>query len=90
MVQGGFGNSRAGSEFANGGGIVAWRMNARAVLNDEIERAENAPDEPSVLSESVTNVRSVSWTIIALGVAIGLLNNMGEAFHPHRAGRVHL
>ena len=57
-------------------------MNARAGSNDEIERAENAPDEPSVLSESATNVRSVSLTIIALGVAIGLLKYMGEVFIP--------
>ncbi len=57
-------------------------MNARAGSNDEIERAENASDEPSVLSESVTTIRSVSLTIIALGVAIGLLKYMGEVFIP--------
>jgi predicted PurR-regulated permease PerM len=57
-------------------------MNTRAGSNDEIERAENAPDQPPVLPESVTDVRGVSLTIIALGVAIGLLKYMGEVFIP--------
>ena len=75
--------SRAGSEFADGSAIVAWRMNATAGRSDEIQpRAEDASDDQTVLPQSVTDGRGVSLTIIALGVAVGLLKYMGEVFIP--------
>jgi predicted PurR-regulated permease PerM len=50
--------------------------------SEPIEGTAEDTIEPDVLPTSVTDVRSVSLSIIALGVAIALLKYMGEVFIP--------